>query len=55
MTALGSARWSRVLVKANRQGQTLFASRLDEHYRRIPSLSRLDEAINAPSGPAPCS
>lgn len=34
-----------VLVKANRQRQRLFAYGLDEHYRQIFSLTRLDEAI----------
>lgn len=34
-----------LLVRANRQQQRLFAFGLDEHYRQIFSLTRLDEAI----------
>jgi anti-sigma B factor antagonist len=35
-----------LLVRANRQGQKLFATGLNEHYRRIFELTRLNEAIN---------
>ena len=34
-----------LLVRAQRGGQQLFASGLNEHYRQILSLTRLDEAI----------
>jgi anti-sigma B factor antagonist len=34
-----------LLVRANRQGQTLAAYGLDQHYRQIFELTRLDEAI----------
>jgi anti-sigma B factor antagonist len=35
-----------LLVRANRQGQKLFATGLNAHYRRIFELTRLNEAIN---------
>ena len=35
-----------VLVRANRQKQRLMASGLNEHYRQIFELTRLDEAIS---------
>ena len=34
-----------LLVRAQRGGQQLFATGLNEHYRQILSLTRLDEAI----------
>jgi anti-sigma B factor antagonist len=34
-----------LLVRANRAGQTLHAFGLNEHYRQIFELTRLDEAI----------
>ena len=34
-----------LLVKAQRQGQTLMAVGLNEHYRQILALTRLDETI----------
>jgi anti-sigma B factor antagonist len=34
-----------LLVRANRQGQRLLACGLDDHYRQILELTRLDEAI----------
>jgi anti-sigma B factor antagonist len=34
-----------VLIRANRAGQQLLAYGLNEHYRQILSLTRLDEAI----------
>jgi anti-sigma B factor antagonist len=34
-----------LLVRANRQGQSLAAYGLDQHYRQIFELTRLDEAI----------
>jgi anti-sigma B factor antagonist len=34
-----------MLVRAQRGGQRLFATGLNEHYRQILSLTRLDEAI----------
>jgi anti-anti-sigma factor len=34
-----------LLVRAQRNGQRLLAAGLDEHYRQIFSLTRLDEAI----------
>jgi len=34
-----------LLVRAQRQGQRLLAVGLDDHYRQIFSLTRLDEAI----------
>jgi anti-sigma B factor antagonist len=34
-----------LLVRASRQGQRLLACGLDEHYREILELTRLDEAI----------
>ncbi len=34
-----------VLIRANRAGQQLLAFGLNEHYRQILSLTRLDEAI----------
>lgn len=34
-----------MLVRANRQKQKLFACGLNEHYRQIFELTRLDEAI----------
>jgi len=34
-----------LLVRANRQKQKLFATGLNEHYRQIFELTRLDEAI----------
>lgn len=34
-----------LLIKANRQGQSLMAIGLNEHYRHIFELTRLDEAI----------
>jgi anti-sigma B factor antagonist len=34
-----------LLVRANRQGQTLLAYGLTDHYRQILELTRLDEAI----------
>jgi anti-sigma B factor antagonist len=34
-----------LLVRANRQRQQLFAYGLNEHYRQIFELTRLDEAI----------
>ena len=34
-----------LLVRANRQGQQLLACGLDDHYRQILELTRLDEAI----------
>ncbi len=34
-----------LLVRAQRGGQQLFAIGLNEHYRQILSLTRLDEAI----------
>ncbi len=34
-----------LLVRANRQGQRLLATGLNEHYRHIFELTRLDEAI----------
>ncbi len=34
-----------LLVRANRQKQRLFATGLNEHYRQIFELTRLDEAI----------
>jgi anti-sigma B factor antagonist len=35
-----------LLVRANRQGQKLFATGLNAHYRRIFELTRLNEAIH---------
>ena len=34
-----------LLIRANRQGQSLLAIGLNEHYRHIFELNRLDEAI----------
>lgn len=34
-----------VLIRANRQGQRLLAYGLNQHYREILNLTRLDEAI----------
>ncbi len=34
-----------LLVRANRQGQRLMATGLNEHYRHIFEVTRLDEAI----------
>jgi len=34
-----------LLVRANRHGQRLLACGLDDHYRQILELTRLDEAI----------
>ena len=34
-----------LLIRANRNGQSLFAVGLDEHYRHIFELTRLNEAI----------
>ena len=34
-----------LLIRANRQGQSLFAVGLNEHYRHIFEITRLDEAI----------
>jgi anti-anti-sigma factor len=34
-----------LLVRANRQGQRLLACGLDDHYKQILELTRLDEAI----------
>ncbi len=34
-----------LLIRANRQGQSLLAIGLNEHYRHIFELTRLDEAI----------
>ena len=34
-----------LLIRANRQGQSLLATGLSEHYRHIFQLTRLDEAI----------
>ena len=34
-----------LLIRANRQGQSLFAFGLSEHYKHIFELTRLDEAI----------
>ena len=34
-----------MLIRAQRQGQRIVAYGLDEHYRQIYSLTRLDEAI----------
>ena len=34
-----------LLIRANRQGQRLFAYGLNEHYRHIFELTRLNEAI----------
>ncbi len=34
-----------LLIRAKRQGQRLFAIGLSDHYRRIFSLTRLEEAI----------
>ena len=34
-----------LLIRANRQGQQLFACGLNEHYRHIFELTRLNEAI----------
>jgi anti-sigma B factor antagonist len=34
-----------MLIRAQRQGQRMVAYGLDEHYRQIFSLTRLDEAI----------
>jgi anti-sigma B factor antagonist len=35
-----------LLVRANRQGQKLFAAGLTDHYQRIFELTRLNEAIH---------
>ena len=35
-----------LLVRAQREGQQLLATGLNEHYRQILSLTRLDEAIH---------
>lgn len=35
-----------MLVRANRQGQKLFAAGLTDHYQRIFELTRLNEAIH---------
>ncbi len=35
-----------LLIRANRQGQRLVAVGLNEHYRQIFGLTRLDEAIS---------
>lgn len=35
-----------LLVRAQRQGQRIFACGLSEHYRQILELTRLDEAIS---------
>ena len=35
-----------LLVRAQRQGQRIFACGLSEHYRQILALTRLDEAIS---------
>lgn len=34
-----------LLIRANRQGQHIFALGLNDHYRQIFELTRLDEAI----------
>lgn len=34
-----------LLIRANRQGQRIFALGLNDHYRQIFELTRLDEAI----------
>jgi len=34
-----------LLIRANRQGQRIFAVGLNDHYRQIFELTRLDEAI----------
>lgn len=34
-----------LLIRANRQGQHIFAVGLNEHYRQIFALTRLDQAI----------
>jgi anti-sigma B factor antagonist len=39
-----------LLVRANRQRQRLFAFGLNEHYRQIFELTRLDEAIEIYEG-----
>jgi anti-sigma B factor antagonist len=41
-----------LLIRANRQGQRLLAYGLNEHYRQIFALTRLDEAVGIFDGEA---
>ena len=41
-----------LLIRANRQGQRIYALGLNDHYRQIFELTRLDEAIRLCDGEA---